>query len=213
MMLLGDYARRQVDCADMLYIVLSKFGIGAAILVNGRLYRGDQGMAGDLAHVAISGSKQPCKCGSFGCLEAEAATPALIRKLNEAGHDDVSSIDDIVRLVNAGDVGTVHLVRIAGSQLGQVLSTYVSMFNPSEIVIGGALASAGNHLLAAVRSVVFGRSMPLATKELKVTTDDAWQDIALDGAVSMAVARSLGIRTDIPAHSTQQSSAKRAAAL
>lgn len=201
MMLVGHYARQTAPPRDMLYVTLSKFGIGAAILANGRLYHGDQGMAGDLAHVAIPGSEQPCRCGSFGCLEAEAATPALIAKLKMLGHQ-VSSIDDIVTLLSAREMNVVHVIRNAGNDLGKVLSAYVSMFNPSEIVIGGPLATAGNDLLATVRSAIYARSMTLATQRLTITADDAWQEIALDGAISMSAALALGLPTDVPVCNT-----------
>ena len=107
------------------------------------------------------------RCGNVGCLEAIASGPAIVRALRSSGID-ASGSADLVALVRSGDVAAAQAVRQAGRDLGEVLATCVSMLNPSVIVIGGILAQASESLLAGVREVVYGRSLPLATGDLQI---------------------------------------------
>ena len=145
-------------------------GIGCGIIANGEIYRGAQGAAGDLGHIPYSGEAGPiCRCGNIGCVEAYAGGWALLRDLRALGHE-VQSSADVVRLIRAGQPDAVRLARQAGRVLGQAVSDAVSFFNPSLVVIGGQLAHADEPLLAGIREVVYRRSLPLATRDLQITT-------------------------------------------
>jgi predicted NBD/HSP70 family sugar kinase len=155
-------------------------GVGCGIIVNGELHRGAQGAAGDLGHIPVSipykgGADNEetgplCRCGNVGCVEAYAGGWALLRSLRELGHDDIHSSADVVRLIRAGQPDAIRLARQAGRVLGQAISDAVSFFNPSLVVIGGQLAHADEPLLAGIREVVYRRSLPLATRDLQITT-------------------------------------------
>ncbi|SRR5579884_1389061 len=151
-------------------------GVGCGIIVNGALHRGAQGAAGDLGHIPYSGGADNdetgplCRCGNIGCVEAYAGGWALLRSLRELGHEDIHSSADVVRLIRAGQPDAVRLARQAGRVLGQAISDAVSFFNPSLVVIGGQLAHADEPLLAGIREVVYRRSLPLATRDLQITT-------------------------------------------
>jgi predicted NBD/HSP70 family sugar kinase len=151
-------------------------GVGCGIIVNGALHRGAQGAAGDLGHIPYSRGADNeetgplCRCGNIGCVEAYAGGWALLRSLRELGHDDIHSSADVVRLIRAGQPDAVRLARQAGRALGQAISDAVSFFNPSLVVIGGQLAHADEPLLAGIREVVYRRSLPLATRDLQITT-------------------------------------------
>src|SRR5258708_36151609 len=154
---------------DMLLIKLGT-GVGCGIIANGELYRGARGAAGDLGHIPYSGEGGPvCRCGNIGCVEAYAGGWALIRDLRALGHD-VQSSSNVVRLIRAGQPDAVRLARQAGRVLGQAISDAVSFFNPSLVVIGGQLAHAEEPLLAGIGTVVYRRSLPLATRDLQITT-------------------------------------------
>jgi len=145
-------------------------GIGCGIIANGEIHRGAQGAAGDLGHIPYSGEAGPvCRCGNIGCVEAYAGGWALLRDLRALGHDVQSSFD-VVRLIRAGQPDAMRLARQAGRVLGQAISDAVSFFNPSLVVIGGRLAHADEPLLAGIREVVYRRSLPLATRDLQITT-------------------------------------------
>ena len=82
-------------------------------------------------------------------------------------------------------------MRQAGRDIGEVLTTCVSLINPSVIVIGGSLAQAGEHLIAGVREIVYTRSMPLATEHLQITQSKAGADAAVLGACMLAIHHAL----------------------
>ena len=152
LMALGEHEMAFPD-VDHLLLVKVATGIGSGLISDGRLHRGAQGSAGDLGHVlAPNGGDRQCRCGNVGCLEAVASGAAVAEILRGQGLDTHDS-DDVVDLVKAGNMVAAKAVRQAGRDIGDVLAACVSMFNPSVIVIGGALAQAGEMLLAGVREV------------------------------------------------------------
>ncbi len=121
-----------------------------------------------------------------GCLEAVAAGPAIAARLRERGLE-VESSQDIVDAVVAGEIVALQAVRAAGRDLGTVLATCVNLLNPSVIVIGGKLSEAGEYLLAGVREVVYQRSLPLATHNLRIVSASATSRGGILGASAMVL--------------------------
>ncbi|MGM7679201.1 ROK family transcriptional regulator [Microbacterium sp. A94] len=172
---------------DHLIFVKVATGIGAGIISGGQLLRGAQGIGGDLGHVRVArGADVPCHCGNTGCLEALASGPAIARNLAAQGIEARSG-HDVVELVKGGSLDAVQAVRQAGRDLGEVLTASVSLLNPSVIVIGGAMARVGEHLIAGVREVVYTRSMPLATEQLAIVQSATAGQAAVRGASMLAV--------------------------
>jgi len=166
-MALGEHFSIYPDVDNLVFVKVAH-GIGSGIIIDGALRRGTQGSAGDLGHLNIPHDEQAvCHCGNIGCLEAVASGDAVATKLRAIGIEAHSSAD-VVRLVKAGSTEAIRLVRDAGRTIGEVLASVVSLLNPSVIVIGGPLAEAGEGLLAGVREVVYRRSLPLATKHLRI---------------------------------------------
>ncbi|MBK4349094.1 ROK family transcriptional regulator [Lacisediminihabitans sp. G11-30] len=186
-MALGEQRMHWPSHDNLLFIKVST-GIGAGIIGNGQLQRGALGAAGDLGHVRVGrGGDVLCRCGNVGCLEALAGAPAIAAGLTGT---NAHGSDDLVKLAEAGDVATIAALRQAGRDLGEVLATCVSLLNPSVIVLGGALSSAGDHVLAGAREVVYARSLPLATSQLTIaralsSTDASSDDAGVIGASMM----------------------------
>lgn len=152
---------------DVLLVKVSA-GIGAGLVLGGRLHRGALGAAGDLGHVRVAGAEGvQCPCGNEGCVEAVASGSALIRQLNDRGAS-ATRVSDVVALVDAGDPDAHGLVRLAGRRLGEVLATAVNLLNPAVLVLAGDLAQAREPLFAGVREVVHSRSTTLAARELTI---------------------------------------------
>ncbi|MFP7834159.1 ROK family protein [Marisediminicola sp. LYQ134] len=173
--------------ADHLIFVKVATGIGSGVISDGYLQRGAQGIAGDIGHVHVPrGSDVACHCGNRGCLEALASGPAIATALRERGLAASSSLD-VVQLVKRGNIDAIQAVRQAGRDMGEVLSACVSLINPSVIVIGGAMAAAGEHLIAGVREIVYTRSMPLATQHLQIVQSKAAENAAVLGASILAI--------------------------
>ena len=172
---------------DHLMLVKVATGIGCGIISDGALRRGAQGAAGDLGHIQVPhGEDAVCRCGNVGCLEAVASGAAVAGRLRASGIPASSSLE-VVALVRAGSVPATQLVREAGRTIGEVLASAVSLLNPSVIVIGGSLAEAGDPLLAGVREVVYRRSLPLATANLRIVQASTGDRSGIVGAACMVV--------------------------
>ncbi|WP_236757751.1 ROK family transcriptional regulator [Aeromicrobium sp. PE09-221] len=189
-MALGEQHAQFPEAQDLVFIKVST-GIGAGIIAGGELQRGAQGTAGDVGHIRVGRpSEVVCRCGNVGCLEAVAAGPALARTLREDGID-VDGAAGLVELVRSGDLQAIHAIRQAGRDLGGVLAMIVNFINPSVVVVGGALAAAGEQFVAGIREVVYARSLPLATEHLRIVTSVTGERSGVLGAAAMAIAHAL----------------------
>ena len=189
-MALGERELAWPDANHLIFVKVAT-GIGSGVISGGLLQRGAQGTAGDIGHVYVARGKDvPCHCGNRGCLEALASGRALARELSESGLQAESS-QDVVELVKRGNLEAIQAVRQAGRDIGEVLTTCVSLINPSAIVFGGSLAQAGEHLIAGVREVVYTRSMPLATEHLQITQSRVGADAGVLGACMLAIHHAL----------------------
>lgn len=210
----GGVARGE---ANMMCIKVGT-GIGAGLVFSGRLHRGAQGCAGDIGHVAVSADTGIiCRCGNVGCLEALAGGAALARDGAAAAvAGDSPTLAKIVqegRRVTAGDVGraaqhgdatSVALMTRSGRLVGETLATLVNAFNPAMVVVGGGVADAGDLLLAAIRETVYRRSLPLATRDLRIVRSPVSRDTELLGAAFMVLDELFGpacLRLWLPARS------------
>ena len=186
LMALGERVLRCPKEKNLLFAKVST-GVGAGLILNGQLYRGEQGTAGDIGHVRLSrGDETPCHCGNHGCLEAIASGPSLVAALQRDGYA-LDNGADFLELVKAGNLDAVQALRQAGRDLGEVLASTVSLLNPSVIIIGGYLATVGEHLIAGVKEVVFARAMPLATKGLTIIAATPGSRAAVIGAGVLAI--------------------------
>ena len=188
---------RGVD--DFVYVKIGT-GIGAGIVVDGRIHRGAKGSAGDVGHIHVqAGRDVTCRCGMSGCLEAFAGGAALARDAEAAAREGRSPIlralldtkgfltsEDVATASKHGDPVSVELITEAGRLIGQMLTGIVNFFNPSLIVIGGGVAGAGDLLLATVRQTIYRRSLPLATRDLTVRRSALDDRAGVIGAATMA---------------------------
>jgi predicted NBD/HSP70 family sugar kinase len=164
-------------------------GIGCGVIVDGRVYRGAQGSAGDIGHIHVAqpdGRTVVCRCGQENCLEAIAGGGALLRDAVAAGLP-VTTTRQLVELAAQGNGPAIELVRDAGRTIGTVLAALVNFFNPHRIVVTGGVARAGVPLLAGIREAVYRRSMPLAARALEITVSEAPDLSGRLGAALMAI--------------------------
>jgi len=186
---------RSVD--DFLFVKIGT-GVGAGIFVGGQVYRGVDGSAGDIGHISVDESGPVCSCGNTGCLEAFFSGAALARDATAAARTGSSQIlaarlaevgelaaVDVAHAAAAGDPVAIGLVRNGGRRIGQVLAGLVSFFNPGVVVIGGGVAGLGHMLLAEIRSVVYRRSLPLATGNLPIVLSELGEEAGVVGAARM----------------------------
>ncbi len=182
---------------DFLYVKIGT-GIGCGIVVEGELYRGVDGCAGDIGHIRVEDFGPTCACGNTGCLEAFAGGAALARDATAAARAGRSPVlaeiieergevtaADVGTAVSRGDAQAVQLIRDAGHRVGQVLASLVSFFNPGLIVIGGRVTGLGHALLAEIRGVTYRRSLPLATGNLPIVLSELGDEGGVIGAARM----------------------------
>lgn len=190
LMALGEHKTHWPDSPNMIFVKVAT-GIGSGLISDGRLHRGSRGSAGDMGHVQMPhGADVPCRCGNLGCLEAVASGAAIAARLTAAGIPAATS-SEVVALARTGSVEAVQQIRQAGRDIGEVLATAVSLFNPSVIVVGGSLSQAGEHLIAGVREIVYRRSLPLATTELRIVQSRAGNRAGVVGAATMVIDHAL----------------------
>ncbi|WP_409362942.1 ROK family protein [Asanoa ferruginea] len=183
---------------DFLFVKIGT-GVGCGIYLAGEVYRGTDGCAGDIGHIQVDSHGPMCSCGNVGCLEAlfsgaaiakdamaaarAGGSPALAERL--AANGAVTAVD-VAEGAIEGDVVCIRLIRDGGRRVGGVLAGLVSFANPSMIVIGGGLAQLGHILLAEIRSVVYRRSLPLATGNLPVVLSELGSRAGVTGAAVLA---------------------------
>ncbi|MGA7206844.1 MAG: ROK family transcriptional regulator [Specibacter sp.] len=191
MMALGEHAlrlQRNPNTKQQQNTLFVKAGaaLGCGLILNGAVYRGGSGAAGDIAHVQIPyAGDLPCSCGNRGCLETVASGGALIKQLNDSGIP-MSSISELLETVLDGDPQITTRVRTAGRILGHTLSTVVNFINPDLVVLGGSLSQIELYA-AAVRSQLYEGCHPLATANLSIEQSLAGSQAGLLGAGQLAV--------------------------
>jgi predicted NBD/HSP70 family sugar kinase len=141
--------------------------IGCGVVVHGEVVRGEQGVAGNIGHIAVPGDTTPCACGNAGCLDAVASGRAVVARLQAEGFRvrDVSHLADLAR---EGIPEATMAIRDAGRRIGEVLAYAVNLLNPGVVTVWGYLADAEADLLAGIRESVYQRSLPSTSQSLQL---------------------------------------------
>ncbi|MEZ2127714.1 MULTISPECIES: ROK family transcriptional regulator [unclassified Sinorhizobium] len=174
-------AARQASVA--LYVLLS-VGVGLGIVINGQVFRGASGIAGELGHVVVDEHGDVCRCGSRGCLEAKISVNALAKALS-ASHGNITS-DEMLRQAVAGDVGANRIVADAGALAGRSVGALCSYFNPDIVIVGGELMRAGESLLAPLKDSMRRFSIARATENVRVVPAALGEQAELIGTLLFA---------------------------
>jgi predicted NBD/HSP70 family sugar kinase len=186
-MALGEFHVAFPDCPSLLFVKVAT-GIGAGMVVDGRLVRGANGGSGDIGHIRLADreSGPVCACGARGCLAASASGGALARRLRELGLPAETS-RDVADLAQSGDLVAIELIREAGLLLGDVLATAVSLLNPQVLVVGGDLVRAQEHFMGGVRERLHQRAQPFATRDLHILTSTLGDRAGAVGAARLVI--------------------------
>lgn len=200
MMALAEYRFHADPRPSDLVLLLVDGGIGAGLISNGRLHRGADGIAGELGHVTVEDhGAGRCWCGKTGCLTQIASTGAIERDLGFGLFDSPLAVgrrgtpgSDLAALL-ARDPAARRRFEVAGEATGRVLADFVNMFNPSEIVIGGRVASAGEPFLGPLRRSLEERSFAASAAHVRLATTSRENELGLIGAGIMAADGFLGV--------------------
>ena len=184
---------------DMLFVKLGR-SITAGLVINGRLHRGVQGVAGMIGHAQTTGTAEaPCRCGKRGCLESIVGADAIARLGRGAARSGASryladvlgrsgdvTVADVANGAQLGDAFCAELAARCGRLLGESLAPLASLLNPSVIVLGGSIMQAGDILLAALREAVYRNAHPFVTRDLRIVRSRMGGSSGLIGAAQLA---------------------------
>ncbi|MCY7344311.1 MAG: ROK family protein [Pseudonocardia sp.] len=215
---LGEARALPADQAPLLFVKVGT-GIGGGLITReGTLHHGADGAAGDIGHIRVRGAPDiACVCGNVGCIEAVASANAIAQRLDTAAvarpgdtvavgrqgdtvavgrpgdtvAPEAMTVADVRALIARGDPTALGLVREAAALIGEVVATLVHFYNPARVTLGGSVTAASDELLAGVRSVVYQRALPLATRNLVLTNSVLGEYAGLAGAMVLGIERVL----------------------
>jgi glucokinase-like ROK family protein len=174
-------------------------GIGCGLLLNGQLYRGVLGTAGEIGHFTMSEVGPPCTCGNYGCLEAMAGGRAIAQRAAMAvkagqrtmltqlnGNRELTS-HDVAVAAEAGDAVSQQLLNEAGRLIGSALASLINLLNPGLVVIGGGVSGAGHWIMDPIHQTINERAMRASRPATRVVPAALGSHSTALGAVSVAL--------------------------
>jgi predicted NBD/HSP70 family sugar kinase len=171
--------------AHLAYIKLG-VGIGAGLIVEGRLYRGAGGTAGEIGHTTLDEAGPVCRCGNRGCLEMLAGSSAILGLLR-LQHGPALEMRDVLDLAVAGDPGARRVISDSGRHIGVALANLCNLFNPERVVIGGELSAVGELLLEPMRDSVRRCSIQAAAARAEIVAGTLGERAEVLGALALVL--------------------------
>ncbi len=173
-------------------------GIGMGIVLNGELYRGTSGTAGEFGHITVDDRGPVCICGNVGCIETLTSVPALVQSAKGFISEGVASaikeiaggnLDEVtfpmlIEAAKGGDKLAYKLFSDAGRYLGEGIVSLVNLLNPELIIIGGDFVQAGNLVIEPIRDILMRRALELPRKAVEVVFSELGENA---GALGSAV--------------------------
>jgi predicted NBD/HSP70 family sugar kinase len=194
---LGEARALPPDQSPLLYIKVSSGIGGGLVTATGELYHGADGSAGDIGHVRVHDAPDVlCRCGNYGCIEAVASAPAILRRLRELDISDSkipTTQEELHAALRMNEKLTVGLIREAAERIGEVVANLVHFYNPARIVVGGGLTVPSDDLLAGIRAVVYRRALPLATRNLVISRPVLSEWSGTGGGVVLGIEHALSV--------------------
>jgi glucokinase-like ROK family protein len=183
--------------------VFAGVGIGGGLFLNGKLYRGKNGFAGEIGHSPImpNQSQTVCHCGNRGCWETYANQYSIIQRVHArlevkrnsiipklmAEQHTALTIALIKQAADAGDPEAIESFAEAGRAMGQGFAGLINIFNPEKIILGGPLSLAGDYLLPAIREVIPHHTLPEIDQQAEIVLSTFGQDASLIGAIAIVL--------------------------
>jgi glucokinase len=200
---LGEHrfgAGRGVD--HMVYVVVGT-GVGGGLILDGHLYHGASGMAGEIGHMTIDPEGPICPCGRRGCLEALVSGPSIAREarnriaqgvptlISELAEGEESRITAklVAQAAERGDETAEQVLAQSMHYLGLGMANLVHMLNPELIVIGGGVANLGERMFGPVRRLIEELAFPEAAEAVRVAPAELGENAGVLGAAAVAMAQ------------------------
>ncbi len=196
---LGEWAHGAGQGVDNLAYIKVGTGIGCGLLIDGQIYRGQSGSAGEIGHITIDENGPPCRCGNYGCLESMAAGPAIAHRAQlaiKAGQETMLSkvkpveeitAADVSRAASQGDPLSLQLFHETGRHIGVALAGLINLFNPKLVIIGGGVAQAGDILLEPIRRSVQSHGLRTTVENCQIVQAQLGREATALGAVTLVL--------------------------
>jgi len=172
-------------CSNFAYVKAAT-GIGAGLVIDGRLLHGVSGTAGEIGHTTLDEAGALCYCGNRGCLETKASGPAIIQLVGLL-NGEVPTLSRIVDLAVAGDVRCRRAISDAGHEIGVAVAGLCNLINPERVIVGGLLSRTGEVLLQPMRESIRRHSVQAAAESVDVRAAVFVERAELLGALALAL--------------------------
>ncbi len=170
-----------------LFLVKIGAGIGSGLVIDGKIYRGATGSAGDIDHIQLDALKGSlCRCGHRNCLESFAGGWALVQKIKKLGYE-VETQADVNNIARQGDAQVVRLLVQASGYVGHAIADAVNLINPNKIIIVGRLVESNDRIMATIKEVIYQRAAALATRNVDIVTSALGNDRGVLGAAQLGL--------------------------
>ena len=182
---------------DMFYITIGQ-GIGGAIILDGKLWTGSSGFAGEVGHITIDTEGSECICGNTGCLETVASAPNIVRRANERlNRDSTSSLsrlamnkdftaDDMAHEAMEGDDFASMMIERTGKYIGTGVASVINLLNIERIILGGGVMKAGDLILNPIIQEAKRRAFQPCFEATEIMAASLGEDAATIGAAMLA---------------------------
>lgn len=183
---------------DIIFVNIS-WGLAIGIIIDGKVYMGKSGFAGEFGHVKAFDNEIICHCGKKGCLETEVSGSALHRRVMEMieggassllskkiTKDETLTLDDIIKAVSKEDVLCIDLIEDIGRKLGEQLAGIINIFNPEMVIIGGTLSLTEDYIMQPIISAIRKYSLNLVNKDSLITTSKLKEKVGIIGACMLS---------------------------
>ena len=182
---------------DLFYITIGE-GIGGAIILDGKLWTGASGLAGEVGHITIDADGDECQCGNTGCLETVASAPNIVRRAHERlNRDSTSSLsrlainkdftaDDMAREAKEGDDFSLMMIERTGKYIGTGVASVINLLNIERIVLGGGVMQAGELILNPIIQEAKRRAFQPSFEATEIRAAVLGADAATIGAAMLA---------------------------
>ena len=173
------------DCSNFAYIKAAT-GIGAGLVVDGRLLHGASGTAGEIGHTTLDESGALCYCGNRGCLETVASGPAILQLVSN-GRAETLTLSRVIELAAEGDVRCRRAISDAGREIGVAVAGLCNLINPERVIIGGLLSRGGDLLLQPIRDSIRRHAVQAAAERVEVVPAVFIERAELMGSLALAL--------------------------
>ena len=163
-------------------------GIGMGIVINGQVYRGKAGGAGELGHTLVDPNGPLCDCGRRGCLESMVSDRALVAQMSQATGKEIADLDEVIHLAAAEHADAKTVLAHAGTLLGMQMANLVNLFDPKLIIISGEGTRMGEVFFSAVRTAFHDYVMTGLAEDTEIRVKTWGDDIWALGAASLVIA-------------------------